>query len=232
MIELRKSADRGHLNFGWLDTFHTFSFGEYHDPRFMGFRDLRVINEDRVAQGRGFGTHSHQNMEIITYMVGGELTHKDSMGNGASILPGEIQYMSAGSGVTHSEFNNSKEVPAHLLQIWILPNQKDGEPRYNQKTIALANRKNRLYRMVGNDGSGAPIEIHQDVSLYGCTLDPQIPLKHELADDRHAWIQVVDGHLEVNGYMLTKGDGAAVSEEKVLTLKAHKTTEFLLFDLS
>lgn len=232
MIQVRKSAERGHLNFGWLDTYHTFSFGEYHDPGFMGFRSLRVINEDKVQPGKGFGTHPHSNMEIITYVIQGELAHKDSMGNGSTIYPGEVQYMSAGTGVTHSEFNHSREQSVHLLQIWILPDQKDGEPRYGQKMISTAQKKNRLYRIVGQDGSGAPIEIHQDAVLFATILDAGKSVVHELAPKRGAWIQIVRGKANVQGQLLSKGDGAALVDESLIQIEAHEETELLLFDLN
>lgn len=232
MLSIRRSSERGHFNFGWLDTSHTFSFGEYHDPQFMGFRNLRVINEDRISPNKGFGTHSHRDMEIISYVVDGELAHKDSMGNGSSILPGEVQYMSAGSGVTHSEYNFSKEQTTHFFQIWILPNQTGGEPRYRQKTVPLARRKNNLYKVIGPDGSGSIIEIRQDVSMYMASLDADVKVDFTLQKDRYAWIQMVHGELDVNGQNLLPGDGCAISEVAMVAMKAKKASEFLFFDLN
>ncbi|MCB0308779.1 MAG: pirin family protein [Bdellovibrionales bacterium] len=232
MILIRQSQDRGHFNFGWLDTFHSFSFGDYRDPEHMGFRNLRVINEDKIQPAKGFGTHPHKNMEIITYVTKGELAHKDSMGNGSSILPGEVQYMSAGSGVTHSEFNKSKEETTHLLQIWIIPDREDTDPRYNQKSISKAQKKNRLYRIVGPDGSNAPIEIYQDVTVYASILDVDVETFHTFESNRYGWLQVVSGSLICNGKTLRAGDGASISDERDVKFKATIETEFLLFDLN
>ena len=233
MIQLRKSKDRGYFDHGWLQTYHTFSFADYHDPDFMGFRALRVINEDRVQPGQGFGTHPHRDMEIITYVASGELEHKDSMGNGSVIRAGEVQYMSAGTGVTHSEFNPSKAEPVHLLQIWIHPNQRGCEPRYDQKIFSTAEKLGKVRLVVSEIGEKGSIAIRQDTRIYASVLQPGREVSHELSPDRHAWIQIVEGGLLVNSQNLSDGDGAAVSGEKVLNFAALKApTELLLFDLA
>jgi redox-sensitive bicupin YhaK (pirin superfamily) len=220
MIAIRHRNQRGHANHGWLDTYHTFSFDSYYDPRFMGFRSLRVINEDRVAPGRGFGTHPHRDMEIITYILEGALEHKDSMGTGSIIRPGEVQRMSAGTGVTHSEFNPSKAEPVHLLQIWILPDRKGIQPGYEQKEFSRDEMKGKLQRL--------DVTIHQDVRLFATFLENQT-VQYDLAPGRHAWIQVARGSIRVNGSTLEAGDGAAISEESPLELAG--TGEALVFDL-
>lgn len=232
MIYIRKAGERGHFDFGWLDTYHTFSFGDYYDPRFMGFRSLRVINEDRVHPGRGFPTHGHRDMEIITYVLEGALEHKDSMGTGEVIRPGEVQKMSAGTGVQHSEYNHSKSEPVHLLQIWIVPDETGLKPAYEQKKFDDEGKKNRL-RLVASPGGGDDlITVHQDARLYAALIEPARQILHELETNRHAWVQVARGAIEVNGQLLNQGDGAAISEEKRLTITGQEPSEFLLFDLA
>jgi redox-sensitive bicupin YhaK (pirin superfamily) len=232
MITIRKSEERGHFNHGWLDTFHTFSFDQYYDPRFMGFRSLRVINEDRVDPGRGFPTHGHRDMEIITYVLEGGLAHRDSMGNGSVIRPGEVQKMSAGTGVRHSEANPSANESVHLLQIWILPEEKDIKPAYEQKKFEDEEKRGRL-RLVGSpNGEDGSVTIRQDARLYATLLGPGETVTHELAADRHAWVQVARGLVELNGQTLKQGDGAAVSNESRLTLVGTELAEVLLFDLA
>jgi redox-sensitive bicupin YhaK (pirin superfamily) len=232
MIQIRKSNERGHANHGWLDSFHTFSFADYYDPGFMGFRTLRVINEDVIAKANGFGTHPHRDMEIITYVMRGELEHKDSMGTGSVIRPGDVQRMSAGTGVKHSEFNHSQEKDVHLLQIWILPEANGLKPSYEQKSFPLAEKKNRLRLVASRDSREGSILVQQDADLFASVLDQGKEVLHELKDGRHAWIQVVAGTLDVNGKSLAAGDGAAVANEKLLSFKGKSDTEFLLFDLN
>lgn len=232
MIQIRKANERGHLDFGWLDTYHTFSFGEYHDEKFMGFRSLRVINDDRVQKGVGFPTHPHRNMEIITYILDGALEHKDSMGTGSVIRPGDVQLMTAGSGVTHSEFNPSKKDPVHLLQIWILPNQNNLKPGYQQKSFSEKERSDQLRLLVSPDGQDGSLTIHQDARLFASLLNKGKRVEYDLKPGRHAWIQVAKGELTLNGKGLKTGDGAAISDEARLTIEAGSPTEFLLFDLA
>ena len=232
MIQIRKAADRGHANHGWLDTYHTFSFADYQDPKHMSFRSLRVINEDRVEPGQGFGTHEHRDMEIITCILEGELEHKDSMGNGAVIRPGEVQRMSAGTGVTHSEFNPSKTQPVHLLQIWILPEKKDLTPSYEQREFKAQNRKNRLCLVASGKPREDAVKIHQDADLYSSLLDGGKKLEYGLDKNRHAWIQVARGSLRANDALLQAGDGAAVSQEEKLKISGENDSEFLLFDMA
>ena len=231
MIKLRKSEDRGAANHGWLDTRFTFSFADYHDPQHMGFRSLRVINDDRIAPSGGFGTHPHRDMEIITYMLDGQLEHKDSMGNGRVIQPGEFQYMSAGTGVYHSEFNPSSENAAHLLQIWILPDKRGYEPRYAERDMKTADSGvlNLVASKSGRDGS---FEINQDADLYLARLQSGDTVVHELKPRRHAWIHVAEGEVNVNGETLKGGDGAAVSEETTLTLNGKGDSQVLMFDMN
>ena len=232
MITIRKAEERGHFNHGWLDTYHTFSFDQYYDPRFMGFRSLRVINEDRVDPGRGFPTHGHRDMEIITYVLEGGLAHRDSMGNGSVIRPGEVQKMSAGTGVRHSEANPSADESVHLLQIWILPEETDIEPAYEQKMFEDEEKRGHL-RLVGSpNGEDGSVTIRQDARLYATLLGPGESVTHELAAGRHAWVQVARGHVELNGQTLKQGDGAAVSNESKLTLVGTESAEVLLFDLA
>jgi redox-sensitive bicupin YhaK (pirin superfamily) len=236
MITIRKSNERGHANHGWLDTYHTFSFDSYFDHKFMGFRSLRVINEDRVAPANGFGTHGHNDMEIITYVLEGALEHKDSMGNVGVIRPGEVQRMSAGSGVRHSEYNQSETDPVHLLQIWILPASKGVKPSYEQQNFTVEERSRTLKQIAASDagknGSNA-VKVHQDVSLYSSILQPNESVKYDLAPDRYAWVQVARGSADLNGLDLHAGDGAAVEKESALQLTGkQKDTEILLFDLA
>ena len=232
MITTRKSNDRGHFDFGWLNTHHTFSFGDYHDRNHMNFRTLRVINDDVVAPGAGFGMHPHKDMEIITYVLSGALAHKDSMGNGEALRPGEVQRMSAGSGILHSEFNASKTDPVHLLQIWIMPEKRGIEPSYEQKPFAQAERHNKLRVVVSPDARDGSLKIHQDASIHASMLDAGKSVMYELKPGRHAWLQIARGELDLNGTKLAAGDGAAVSDEKSLTIRAVENSEFLLFDLA
>ena len=231
MITVRKSNDRGHLNFGWLDTFHTFSFGEYHDPNHMGFRELRVINEDRVAPGRGFGTHPHRDMEIVTYVLQGALEHKDSMGNGSVIRPGDVQRMSAGTGVTHSEFNSSPNEEVHLLQIWILPEKAGLTPSYEQKNFSDSSKEGVLKLIASPDGREGAVTLHQDVSLYASILKSGETLEYALNSKRFAWIQMIRGEIKVEDFVLKAGDGASLENEEKIVLKAKEDSEILLFDL-
>lgn len=232
MIQIRKSKERGYFDHGWLNTYHTFSFGDYYDPNFMGFRDLRVINEDWVKEGRGFPTHPHQDMEIITYILEGELAHKDSMGTVSTIRPGEVQRMSAGTGVTHSEYNHSSEEPVHLLQIWILPNQKGLKPGYEQKEYSEEQKLNQFFLVASNDGRKNSVTIHQDVQLYVSILESGKKIDYEFHPKRYGWIQVVRGSVNLNGQELAMGDGAAISDEKMISLVASEKSEILLFDLN
>ncbi|MDX1583644.1 MAG: pirin family protein [Thermoanaerobaculia bacterium] len=230
MIEIRKSGDRGSFDHGWLDTKHTFSFADYHDPDFMGFRSLRVINEDVVAPGKGFGTHPHRDMEIITYVLEGALQHRDSMGTGSIIRPGDVQKMSAGTSVFHSEFNASESEPVHLLQIWILPERRGIEPYYEQHHFERSELEGR-FRLVGRRGGGeGVITIHQDVNLYAAILhDGDISL--DLQPDRYGWLQVARGSVNLNGTSLEQGDGAALRDETEIRVSGTKGSEILFFDL-
>ena len=232
MIKLRKAEDRGRFDHGWLHTSHTFSFGQYYDPNYMGFRTLRVINEDHVIPGAGFGTHSHRDMEIITYVLEGGLEHKDSLGTGAVIYPGEVQRMSAGTGISHSEFNHSKTEPVHLLQIWILPQKQGLPPSYEQRHFPLEEKQGKLRLVADEDGRDQAVTVHQDVELYACVLEPSDRVSHQLQRDRHAWVQVIRGGITLNGHSLAAGDGAAISDEDKVDLKATTAAEFLLFDLA
>lgn len=233
MITLRPSNERGRANYGWLDTNYSFSFGDYFDPDHMGFRSLRVINEDVVAPEGGFPTHPHRDMEIITYILDGELEHKDSTGGGSVIHPGRVQRMTAGTGIRHSEFNPSSENPCHLLQIWLLPGTAGLTPGYEEKTFARADMANTLCPIATpNNGTDGALHINQDVTLYGATLNDGATLTHTLAPGRHAWIQVARGSLSLNGTPLNQGDGAAVSDEDTLVFADGKDAEFLLFDLA
>ncbi len=234
MIAIRRSEERGHADHGWLDTRHTFSFADYHDERFMGFSDLRVINEDRVRPGQGFGTHGHRDMEIISYVLEGELAHRDSMGNGSTIRPGEVQRMSAGTGVRHSEMNPSPDQPVHFLQIWILPREQGLRPGYEQKAFPAAERRGRLRLVASPDGRDGSVTIHQDATLAVATLSAGEQVRHELSPGRVAWVQVARGEVRLNGTALRAGDGAAVSDEAVLEIaaRAQDDSEILLFDLA
>jgi hypothetical protein len=232
MIDIRRSNERGGGDYGWLNTRHTFSFDRYHDPRFMGFRSLRVINEDWVQAGQGFPMHPHRDMEIITYVLEGALEHKDSLGTGSVIRPGDGQRMSAGSGIRHSEANPSKTDPVHLLQIWILPDRRGLEPSYEQKTFPADEKRGKLRLIAGPDGKDGAVTIHQDAKLYVSLLGPGKEVQHELGKGRHAWLQVAKGAVELNGKLLDQGDGAAVSDEQKLAIKGAKDGEILLFDLA
>jgi redox-sensitive bicupin YhaK (pirin superfamily) len=231
MIRLRLAAERGHANHGWLDSFHTFSFADYYDPRHMGFRALRVINEDRVQPGRGFGTHPHRDMEIISYVLEGGLEHKDSLGTGSVIRPGDVQRMSAGTGVTHSEFNTSQTEVVHFLQIWMLPARTGIQPSYEQKAFAEAEQRNRLRVVASPDGRDGSLELNTDALLYAGKFDAGKSGELALAKGRHAWVQVARGEVRVNGNDLHAGDGAALSDEEMLRLEASATSEVLVFDL-
>ena len=232
MIKIRRSKERGHANYGWLDTNYTFSFSNYYDPRFMGFRSLRVINEDFIAPNQGFPTHGHRDMEILTYVIRGELSHKDSMGNGTTILPNEVQRMSAGTGILHSEYSSPSE-ETHLLQIWILPEEEDLTPGYEQTFFAPEEKKGKLKLVASRGGDDGSVKIHQDVNLYSSILAKDETVLHTLAENRHAWVQIIKGEVELNGETLNTGDGAAVSDETALKIRSlADETEFLLFDLN
>jgi redox-sensitive bicupin YhaK (pirin superfamily) len=231
VIIVRKAHERGHAQHGWLDTYHTFSFANYYDPNWMGFRTLRVINDDLVMPGEGFGMHPHRDMEIITYILRGALEHKDSLGNGRVIQTGDIQYMAAGSGVQHSEFNPSREEPVRLLQIWILPNQKGLTPRYQDQSFANA-PTGQLHLVASPSGEKNSIQIHQDTHLWLARLHPGQTVSHSPGPDRHTWIHIAEGELTLNQHALAEGDGAAVSHESTLSLTATRDTQVLLFDLN
>ena len=231
MIAIRHAEDRGLANLGWLNSHHTFSFGHYYDPKHMGFGPLRVINEDRVQPGQGFDTHGHQDMEIITYVLEGALEHKDSIGTGSVIRPGEVQRMSAGTGIRHSEFNHSDSELVHLLQIWILPEKEGMEPSYEQKVFPDEEKRGRL-RLVGSrDGRDSSVTIHQDVNLYATLLTDTQEVTHELAADRKGWVQVARGTAKVNDEQLYPGDGVAIDGPRAITLAGTSDTEILLFDM-
>ncbi len=235
MIRLRPADQRGHADHGWLNTYHTFSFADYYDPEHMGFRSLRVINEDWVHPGNGFGTHPHRDMEIVTYVLEGGLSHKDSMGNGSTILPGDVQRMSAGTGVLHSEFNHSKDESVHLLQIWLLPEKRGITPSYEQKNFSRDEKLNRLRLLASPDGREGSVAIHQDAELLTSVLESGKSVDYELRPGRHAWLQVARGSVEVNGKQLQQGDGAAISEESKLTITGRpgdEAAEVLLFNLA
>jgi redox-sensitive bicupin YhaK (pirin superfamily) len=232
MIKIRRSDERGHANHGWLDSRFSFSFADYYDPRFMGCRSLRVINEDHIEPAQGFPTHGHRDMEIITYVIDGELSHRDSMGNGETIHPHEVQRMTAGTGVLHSEYSSPTD-RTHLLQIWILPEKQNLQPGYEQKVFAPEEKQGKLRLVASKGGDDGSVHINQDVRLYASILSGGEVVTHALAESRHAWVQLISGLLEVNGETLQPGDGAAVSEETELRLKAgDDRTEFLLFDLN
>jgi redox-sensitive bicupin YhaK (pirin superfamily) len=231
MIAIRKSEERGHANHGWLDSHFTFSFADYYDPQHMGFRSLRVINDDIIAGGGGFGEHPHRDMEIITYILSGALEHKDSMGNGRVIRPGEVQYMAAGTGVQHSEFNHSQTEPAHLLQIWILPDKKGAKPNYAEKSLVKA-ETGRLHLAVSKNGRDGSIAINQDADLFVGKFKAGDKVSHTFKPNRHAWLHVAEGQIKLNGVVLNAGDAAAVSEESKLILESIAPTQVLLFDLN
>jgi redox-sensitive bicupin YhaK (pirin superfamily) len=230
-IQVRRAAERGHAQYDWLDTWHTFSFDTYYDPAQMGFRALRVINEDRVQPGQGFGMHGHRDMEIITYVLEGTLEHRDSLGTGSVLRPGEFQHMSAGTGIRHSEFNPSSTEPVHLYQIWILPKQKGLPPGYEQKIFPENEKRGRLRLVASPDAKDGSLLIHQDARVYLSTLDGDQEIQHELRPGRHAWLQVLRGAVKLNGQLLYTSDGAAVSGETKLSILAKEHSEVMLFDL-
>lgn len=232
MIKIRNSDDRGRYRLDWLDSRLSFSFADFHDPDYMGFRALRVINDDLFAPGQGFPTHPHQDMEIVTYVIDGAVEHKDSVGSAGIIAAGDVQRMSAGTGIRHSEYNPSDKVPLRLLQIWILPDREGLAPGYEQQTFRRQDKSNALKLLVSPDGRDGSLTIHQDVELYASILEPGETLTHALKPGRHAWLQVASGSISANGQTLAKGDGAAVSGEAQLNLTATSTAEFLLFDLA
>ncbi|HEV8320164.1 MAG TPA: pirin family protein [Myxococcota bacterium] len=232
MINVRPAADRGRDDHGWLDSRHTFSFGDYYDPTAMGFHSLRVINEDRVAPGGGFPTHPHRDMEIVSYVLEGALAHKDSLGNGSIIRPGDVQRMSAGTGVLHSEKNDSDTEPVHFLQIWILPEQRGIEPGYEQRHFAAPARRGKLKLVAARDGRDGAVTLHQDAEIHAALLQPGEEAVHALRPGRHAWVQVARGAVTLNGQPLAAGDGAAVSDEERIALRGVAPAELLLFDLA
>ncbi len=231
MIKIRKSSERGFANHGWLQSFHSFSFANYYDPNHMEFGNLRVINEDKIAAGAGFGKHPHKDMEIITYVISGALAHEDSMGNASAILAGEVQIMSAGTGVFHSEFNHSKTAETHLLQIWILPKEKQITPRYDQKSFGKSFEKNDLALVVSGSGRDGSIAINQDAEIFLGKFLAERSLDFKIKAGRKVWVQVISGEISVNGESLKDGDAAAIENESLVNLKAVKNSEFLLFDL-
>jgi redox-sensitive bicupin YhaK (pirin superfamily) len=231
-IQIRKANERGHVQIGWLDSYHTFSFGNYYDPAHMGFRSLRVINDDRVAPKAGFDTHGHRDMEIITYVLEGALEHKDSLGTGSVIYPGDAQRMTAGMGILHSEFNHSSTDPVHLLQIWIIPEKQGLTPSYEQQTVPLAEKQGKLRLIASRDGRNGAVTVHQDVELYASVLKAGDRISYDLQPNRHAWLHVAQGAVTLNGYALTEGDAAAVSGEEQLQISTDSAAEILLFDLA
>jgi redox-sensitive bicupin YhaK (pirin superfamily) len=231
-LRIRRANERGHAQHGWLESRHTFSFADYYDPRHMGFRTLRVINEDWVAPAKGFGTHPHRDMEILTVVLDGALAHQDSKGNGSVIRPDEVQRMSAGTGVTHSELNASKQEPVHLLQIWIVPERDGLPPGYEQRAFPAAERRGRLTLLASRDGRDGSVTVHQDARLWAAVLDPGTAVAHEVAPGRAAWVQVIRGELDVGGTPVEAGDGIAVERAGVLALAARAAAEVLVFDLA
>jgi redox-sensitive bicupin YhaK (pirin superfamily) len=229
MIQLRKSKERGHSQIGWLDSYHTFSFSEYYDPAFMGFGNLRVINEDTVQAGYGFGKHPHSDMEIISYVIEGSLEHKDSMGTGSIIRPGDIQRMSAGTGVEHSEFNHSKTEPVHFLQIWIIPEKRGLQSEYEQKAIRKST--NQLILIGSRMGDSHAVTIHQDVELFAAYLTADNTIQYQFNNDRRGWLQLIKGKIQLNGEILSAGDGAAITNENTIAMTCLQDAELLLFDL-
>jgi redox-sensitive bicupin YhaK (pirin superfamily) len=232
MIEIRKAHERGHADHGWLDTYHTFSFSSYQDPRHNRFRALRVMNEDRIAPGQGFGTHPHHDMEIVTYVLSGALEHRDSMGNGEVLRAGEFQRMTAGTGITHSEFNPSADEPTHLYQVWLFPERKGIEPSYEQKRFPVDGRRDQWQLVASRDRADGSLLIHQDARILLADLSGGGSLTRELAPGRHAWLQVLRGTLTFNGQALQVSDGAAISDERLLELHSSTGAEVMLFDLS
>jgi redox-sensitive bicupin YhaK (pirin superfamily) len=232
MISVRRSNDRGATRLDWLDSRHTFSFGDYYDPKHMGFRSLRVINDDRVAPSGGFGTHGHRDMEILTYVLEGSLEHRDSLATGSVIRRGDIQRMSAGTGIRHSEFNPSATEPVHFLQIWLVPEEERLQPEYEQKHFSDEDKRSGMRLIVSRDGRDASLTIHQDADLYAAIVSPGERLSHRLHPGRFAWLQVAAGALTLNGHALKAGDGAAVRDEPLLEISGGATAELLLFDLA
>ncbi len=232
MLTVRRARERGHFDHGWLDTNHTFSFGDYHDPAHMGFRALRVINEDRVQPGAGFPTHGHRDMEIVTYVIEGALQHKDSLGTGSVIRPGEVQRMTAGTGVTHSEYNASHAEAVHFLQIWILPEAPGLRPSYEQRAFPAGGRRGSWQTVGSRDGRDGSVTILQDVTLALADLDAGATIDYALAPDRHAWLQVVSGRVTLDGAALETSDGAAITDLRRLTIAAQEFAELMLFDLA
>lgn len=232
MIKIRRANERGHADHGWLNTYHTFSFASYQDPQHMGFRSLRVMNEDRVSPGKGFGTHQHDNMEIVSYVLEGAIEHKDSMGNGEVLKPGEFQRISAGTGISHSEFNPSSSEPMHFYQIWLIPVPRDIQPSYEQKAFEKSRRLNTLQLVASPDGQFDSLTIHTDAKIYLLDLDGSQAVALPLANQRHGWVQVLRGSVELNGESLEASDGAAISDENSIELKTNETAELMLFDLA
>ena len=231
MLTLRQAESRGHADHGWLDTYHTFSFGSYYDPAHMGFRNLRVINEDRVSPGQGFGTHPHHDMEIVSYVISGALAHRDSMGNGSTIRPGDVQRMSAGTGVTHSEFNGSRSEMVHFLQIWLLPSQRGIQPGYEQKSFSTAEKEGTLRLIASPDGRDGSVTIHTDASIYAGVFSVGQRAQLALAPERHSYVHVVKGQVVVGGHALKAGDGLAISGEASVVVEGKASGEVLVFDL-
>jgi redox-sensitive bicupin YhaK (pirin superfamily) len=232
MIRVRKAAERGHFDHGWLDTYHTFSFGDYYDPAHLGFRSLRVINDDRVQPGQGFGMHGHRDMEIVTYVLDGALQHQDTLGNGSIMKAGELQRMTAGTGVRHSEFNPSDKEGVHLYQIWLLPQRKGLEPSYEQLAVGEEEKRGRFRLVASPDGVDGSLTIHQDARLYLASLSPGEGVAHEIDRGRAAWLQVLRGSVNVLGHDLAAGDGVAVTDENAIPVQAAVPSEVLLFDLA
>lgn len=232
MILTRKSAERGHFQHGWLDTYHTFSFGEYYDPAHVNFRALRVMNEDRIAPGQGFGMHGHKDMEIVTYVLSGALAHQDSLGNGEVLRAGELQHMSAGAGIRHSEFNPSENEPVHLYQIWLLPDRKGLQPGYEQRAFDAEARRNVWQLVASPDGREGSLQIHQDAEIRLAAIDAGGALELSLPAARHAWLQTLRGQVQLNHQLLSAGDGAAISEEGLLSVRAGDPAEVMLFTLA
>ena len=231
MITIRRSEDRGHANHGWLDSYHTFSFADYFDPDYQGFGHLRVINQDRVEPGKGFQTHGHRDMEIVSYVLDGTLEHKDSMGHGSQMRPGDVQLMSAGTGVTHSEFNASGTDPLHFLQMWIIPRERGTTPRYEQRNFPEAERTGQLRLVVSPDGEADSVRIGQDARLFAGLLEPDQQVAHSVPNDRAGWLQVARGRLSINGQPLGPGDGAAIHDESKLTITGLESTEFVMWEI-
>ena len=232
MIRTRRAGDRGHADYGWLKSQHTFSFASYHDPEQRGFRSLRVMNEDRVAAGKGFDTHSHRDMEIVSYVLEGALEHKDSMGNGETLEPGEFQRISAGTGITHSEFNPSLDAPTHFYQIWILPARSGIEPSYEQKSFDPAGRRNQMQLVASPDGAGDSLLIHQDARIYLADIDQGRSIQQQIDRDRHVWLQVLGGTVALGQVVLQVGDGAAISDHSTLNIQARSGARLMAFDLA